>query len=249
MPIEFNCSGCAKRLRVADQHVGKKTRCPDCKSICVCPAESQPLPEQAVGHVEQAPASVDSVSAPAAAVAPAPAQPKIDSWRMRTADGEVYGPSTYAELSGWAQQGRVPPDAEICRDGETEWVKAIVHFPALREMFSPQASHAVRAEAPTSVASMYTPAPRPRASSHVGGPNSRYRSPHRGGLILSLSIISLVFCAPLALAAIIMAFIDLQEMSAGRMDPSGRSLTVVGLVVSLFALGVVGFGLLAAILS
>ncbi|MCA9204393.1 MAG: hypothetical protein R3C99_10620 [Pirellulaceae bacterium] len=33
MAIEFQCNGCAKRLRVPDESAGKKARCPDCGMI------------------------------------------------------------------------------------------------------------------------------------------------------------------------------------------------------------------------
>lgn len=37
MPIEFACTGCRKRLRVADSAAGKKARCPDCGEISDVP--------------------------------------------------------------------------------------------------------------------------------------------------------------------------------------------------------------------
>ncbi|MBM3890093.1 MAG: DUF4190 domain-containing protein, partial [Verrucomicrobia bacterium] len=52
--------------------------------------------------------------------------------------------------------------------------------------------------------------------------------PHRGTLILVLGILSLVFCAPLGIPAWIMGNTDLKEMDAGKMDPTGRSITQGG---------------------
>jgi hypothetical protein len=51
---------------------------------------------------------------------------------------------------------------------------------------------------------------------------------HRGGLILTLGLIGLFICGPLALAAWIMGSSDLHEMDAGIMDQSGRSNTSTG---------------------
>jgi len=39
--IEFPCSGCGKKLRVAQDAAGKKARCPQCDSVQVVPASSE----------------------------------------------------------------------------------------------------------------------------------------------------------------------------------------------------------------
>jgi len=53
--------------------------------------------------------------------------------------------------------------------------------------------------------------------------------PHRGRLILLLGILGLVPCGIFtAIPAWIMGRNDLKEMSAGTMDPNGRSLTNAG---------------------
>ncbi|MFA5191591.1 MAG: DUF4190 domain-containing protein [Verrucomicrobiia bacterium] len=70
--------------------------------------------------------------------------------------------------------------------------------------------------------------------------------PHRGTLILVFGILSLVFCAPLGIAAWIMGNGDLKQMDAGTMDPSGRSNTNAGRICGiigtvLLILGVVAF--------
>jgi hypothetical protein len=37
MPIEMGCPGCGQTLRVADEHAGKKARCPACGTIADVP--------------------------------------------------------------------------------------------------------------------------------------------------------------------------------------------------------------------
>ncbi len=80
--------------------------------------------------------------------------------------------------------------------------------------------------------------------------------PHRGTLILVFGILSLVICAPLGIVAWIMGTSDLNQMDAGTMDPSGRSVTSAGRIcgiigtillvvygiafIALFALGLFG---------
>ena len=48
MPIELPCPGCGQTLRVADEHAGKKARCPSCGTISEVPwpsSEVQPASE------------------------------------------------------------------------------------------------------------------------------------------------------------------------------------------------------------
>jgi hypothetical protein len=72
-------------------------------------------------------------------------------------------------------------------------------------------------------------------------PRRRSRVPHRGGLILTLGIISLVvWCCPLAgwiVGGIVlnMANKDLAEMAARRMDDSGHGLTMAGKICGIIA--------------
>ena len=77
----------------------------------------------------------------------------------------------------------------------------------------------------------------PYQSTTAGGV-PQYTEAHRGGLILVLGIISVVVCnccfVPGILAWVFGA-VDLKKMKAGRMDPSGESLTQAGMI-----LGIIG---------
>lgn len=44
MPIEMRCTGCGQMLRVADEHAGKKARCPGCGTIAEVPFSGSVLP-------------------------------------------------------------------------------------------------------------------------------------------------------------------------------------------------------------
>jgi hypothetical protein len=88
--------------------------------------------------------------------------------------------------------------------------------------------------------------PRPRRSYDDDYGRGRGREPHRGGTILTLGILSIVFafCCYLlglgmAIPAIVMANNDLGRIRSGDMDPngegqinSGRTCAIVGLVLS-----------------
>ena len=79
----------------------------------------------------------------------------------------------------------------------------------------------------------------PYQSTTAGGV-PQYTAAHRGGLILALGIISLVGCncflVPGILAWILGAS-DLSKIKAGRMDPSGESLTRVGMILGIVSTG------------
>jgi DNA-directed RNA polymerase subunit RPC12/RpoP len=49
MPIKFNCHKCGAKLRVPEQHIGKKARCPKCDEKCVVPETSQRGADSALG--------------------------------------------------------------------------------------------------------------------------------------------------------------------------------------------------------
>lgn len=77
--------------------------------------------------------------------------------------------------------------------------------------------------------------------------------PHRGTLILVLGILGLILgCGPiLGIPAWIMGRGDLKDMDAGQMDPGGRDITKIGMILgivstALFVVGLVIFGILLA---
>jgi predicted Zn finger-like uncharacterized protein len=95
--------------------------------------------------------------------------------------------------------------------------------------------------------------PRPKRSRR----RRRFYVEHRGGLVLTLGILSLVVCGFLGPVAWIMGNNDLAAMRAGRMDPEGEGLTqagkICGIIGTIFlilgcalsCLWFVGFGIMA----
>lgn len=69
-------------------------------------------------------------------------------------------------------------------------------------------------------------------------------SKHRGTLILVLGILSLIICYPMGFVPWFMGKTDLKAMAAGTMDPEGRTMTNIGMILGiigsvLFLLGIV----------
>lgn len=71
--------------------------------------------------------------------------------------------------------------------------------------------------------------------------------PHRGVLILVLGILGLVACCFCAPAAWYMGSQDLAEIDAGRMDPEGRQMTQIGMILGMVAVALWALGLIIQI--
>lgn len=73
--------------------------------------------------------------------------------------------------------------------------------------------------------------------------------PHRATLVLVFGVLSLIFCAPLGIAAWIMGNADLKEMAAGTMDPSGKDMTNIGRILGMIGSILLIIGVIGAILA
>ncbi len=202
MTIETICQGCARKLRVADEHAGKQARCPQCGTIYTVPA---------------APAG----GAPDAARPFLPA----DDWFMKTPDGREYGPVRRTELDKWVVEGRIPPTAQLRREGTDKWQMATTVYPRLApEAPAPSSNNPFSDEAagnPFVPGTAYSTAPQ------------GYGRPHRGGLILALGILGWAVCAVFAPFAWGMGSGDLKAMRSGEMNPEGMGLTQAGMILGM----------------
>jgi len=75
------------------------------------------------------------------------------------------------------------------------------------------------------------------AMSHPAQYQGGYQEPHRGGLILTLGILSL-FCNMMMIPGILAWVLgsgDLKKMKAGMMDPSGYGTTQAGMIIGIIA--------------
>lgn len=79
-----------------------------------------------------------------------------------------------------------------------------------------------------------------------------HMKPHRGAMVLTLGIVSIVFSSAcgfiLGIVAWVIANGDLREMDAGRMDPEGRGMTQAGKICGIISVGLAAFGVLIGLL-
>lgn len=232
MPIESICQGCQKRLRVADEHAGKLARCPHCQAIYKVPQPQSLSPDPAVIATS-------------------------DKWRMKIANGLVYGPVSRAELDRWLTEGRITADCQLLPEGQQQWIWATDLYPqlkgtvpgALPTTFPGQPE--IRPGAPNPFSDQVSNNPY-HATVAAGMPYPQHYSglkQHRGGAILAMSLVGMFFCVIIDFVALIMGAMDLAEMNKGTMDPSGRGLTIAGMVISALHLALIGLYVLVMIVA
>lgn len=170
-------------------------------------------------------------------------------WHVHAHSGQRYGPVEREELDRWVEEGRLTVRCQVWMDGWPEWRLASEIFPQINAQGSPGAT----AQQPGT--------PQPGAATQQGSPfaggqnpvylqpdqgaygdNSAYGSgapllPDRGATVFVLGLLSFIFvCIALSIPAWIMGGSDLKEIEAGRRDPSGRGMTMAGMVLGIVSL-------------
>ncbi len=214
MAIESECNGCGVQLRVADEHAGRQAKCPQCGFLYTVPAQSTLSGKDAASFG----ADRTGVSSAENSVSP---DAELDGWFVKTVDGQSYGPIGKDELDRWAAEGRVNAQCHLKQSHSETWQSAGAVYPQLAATTPPPRD-------PTSDNPFHeNPYHSPQAKT------ASYRQPHRGTLILVFGILGFLVCILLSPAAWIMGRHDLKQMDAGIMDPEGRTLTQVGMILGI----------------
>lgn len=239
MAIESVCSGCGQKLSVADEHAGKKARCPACGQVYVVmlpppgggsQAPGTPEPSGGAGAFggtaneatsgdafglsgnDFAAASGDNLFGTAASEgAEEPTPPGSDQYWMKAADGQEYGPVDRAGLDRWFAEGRVADNYTI-RQGQNGTYLASSTFrpiPVGASKSNPFASAAAATSLPNQTIVSY-----PKTD--------------QSGLILAMGIMSFLVCGICGIIAWVMGSGALKDIQAGRMDPANKGLVQVG---------------------
>ena len=226
MAIQFTCSKCGTRLQVRDEHMGKRLRCPNCKN------------ELPLGQ---------STAAEAPLEGPSPSVTVDRPWYVTTENGEEFGPVPKAEVDRWVTQGLITARAQMCQQGDAQWRLASEVYPQLGQWAAPaEFASTAQDEIKTDAASSnpyVSPTTTDWSSSVQRG------RPHRGGTILTLSILGIACCWPLSVAAWIMGSQDLQEMRQGRMDRSGEDLTKAGMIIGIVGVAILVLTVMVGVLA
>lgn len=138
MPVEFSCHECQTELRVDEQDIQKKVRCPKCGMIQVCPGAQKRNSRETTSSQEiEALPTYDRETAylPTASVAVNPTEsPLENAWLLKTPDDSTYGPVDQATLVEWAKQGRVSSQCLVRRQVDAHWQSALSLLPNLADL-------------------------------------------------------------------------------------------------------------------
>lgn len=141
MSLALTCTSCARKLRLNERLAGKRIKCPTCQTILLVP---QPTPVGADGVLD-APApgrSRESDSAIALDALPPIAElgdvayGSGELWRMKTVEGDYYGPVSRQELDNWFHDGRIDGQCQLMRVGTNQWQNAALVYPFLASLTS-----------------------------------------------------------------------------------------------------------------
>jgi predicted Zn finger-like uncharacterized protein len=210
MPTIVDCPSCERKLRVTDELLGQKVRCPTCGGTFNAngaPANGPP----------PAPAAPPS-SAPPAQGSPPPLPAPIETVPLQLSVDEIDKPAR--------PPGSAPsPPAEQDRDSHRDRPRDYIRCPNCDERISAEARRCRHCGEDLDAADEFDI----RRKRGV----RRDCEPHRGTLILVLGIVSIVIYAlglPVGLPAWIMGKRDLAKMDRGEMDPGGRGTTQAGYI-------------------
>ena len=152
---------------------------------------------------------------------------------FKASDDTEYGPIGEGEIRAWLQQGRMNQGSLVRAVDSEEW-RPLSDYPELMALL-----------APSSLVPPSSPSSSQAAATHF--------APHRGALILTFGILSIVCCFPFGIAAWIMGNNDMQQIEAGMMDPSGKGITnagkICGIIGTILGILCTGFQLLSFLLQ
>ena len=205
MTVEFTCRDCQTTLRVGDEHIGKKARCPSCGSI-----------QDVVSSSQQASDESQSESS----------SYQGERWLMRTPDGNEYGPVEKIELDQWVREGRISAHCSLRQENQSQWNPASLVFPSL--------ASATSAPSPQ-VSSSGNPFASPMQVERVKYPHSRgFSRDHNGVTIMVLGIVGF-FCFGIVLGPVAWAMgaSELKAIKRGEVNPDGQGMVTAGYVLGI----------------
>jgi predicted Zn finger-like uncharacterized protein len=224
MPIVIDCPFCERKLRVPDDLMGQKVKCPTCGTTFEAAPRPVSAPEPAL--------------APSSAPSPTPPPPTPEQ-------GAPPAPSSPTEhTAGLTTQDTAPRP-------ETPAIGATQVCPFCGETISKNATRCRYCEEDLTSEGEDDEEEDDRPWEH-GHPAMVRRDcdPHRGGLVLTLGIVGLVTSVigapcygigalvgiPISLTALVMGWSDQKRMKLGEMDPMGQGQTQGGWICGLIGL-------------
>ncbi len=260
MAIDTPCSGCGKTLRVADDCVGKKARCPNCRTVYVVgsvpaignpaignPAASleSPFPETTYANplrfagaesfaTPKETKEFQSSHQPSGPIPSDSAELPQRLFMVRVPSGDEFGPTDAVTVLDWIQQNRLDDRCHIRQQDQESWIG----IPAWRLLQKGEAA----------ARNVFSNSPRSLIAPSASNQSSATASNGRGLVVLVLWALSWLLCFSLiggilcAIIAIPLGLGELKKINRGE-SPSNEKwmvLTGLGLSVANVAASVVG---------
>ena len=180
-------------------------------------------------------------------IAAGPAAASGSPYYVQFPHGDRQGPMSFAEVQKLLSVGKLTAECQLFQEGWSEWRWADTQFPQLKQAPRPASNTFASSTHAPPVTDPNNPYAAPTTLSS-SGPTSQYLKPHRGGVVLTFGILSLVSCLcsyfsilglGFSISAWVMANNDLKEMAMGTMDPSGQGTTQAGKILGIVHIGLV----------
>lgn len=248
MAIQSICTGCGKQLSVADEHAGKRARCPACGTIYTVPsAVTAQFPGALQTGQGTGQGSIESPyplasGQPSSQPELSQATPADELFWMRAVDGNIYGPTDRENLNRWFREGRVGVGYQI-RQGESGlWEDASIFRPEHSSTTTLGTQNRSNPYAAQTAASN---------ASNPGAPLYKYPKQDRGVVVLVMGILSFAICFIFGIVAVVMGRAALNDIQAGLANPNDKPLVQIGfwLGVANLILHALGFGFLLLMIA
>lgn len=247
MPIDSPCAGCGKTLRVNDEFVGRKARCPLCGNVYVVgggqiaseasisktsfapqsdwsSATGQPNPDSWSSLPTEKPPLAQPIDSNISASVPQVLEPTTPvKYFVRTPNTMVYGPSDRESVLDWIAQGRLDDTCHIREETSEQWIGMAAWRFQTRKVQTPTENPRFQnANAFGSV---------PVSSNQSTG----YPKAGNGNVVLVLGLVSWLLC-PTAIGswvcsilAIYFATIELGKMRSGVSPDKEKTIVLIGM--------------------
>lgn len=233
MPIDSQCSGCGKTLRVNDEFVGRKARCPVCGTVYVVsdigldetiPAPIAPAPTTVdTTHFTQNDSSLSTLQQLADSGSSFATDNPVAKFFVRTPNSIVYGPSNTETVLDWINQGRLDDTCHIREQSSEQWLGIAAWRFQSRSLQNPVAG------------SVYQGANQFGAVPVSTVQTAGYGKAGNGTVVLVLGIIGWVLCLTAlgawicSILAIVLATIEFGKIRDGQSPSSEKTFVLIGM--------------------
>lgn len=250
MPIDSLCSGCGKTLRVNDEFIGRKARCPICGFVYVVGGVG--VVEAAQGQIVSDPTTVETAHAAEPVTqsigtnettltseVPIQSFNPVASFFVRTPNSIVYGPTDTETVLDWINQKRLDDTCHIREQSSEQWLGIAAWRFQFRKLQNPMSSQVYQPQNQFGAVPLSTV----QSAGNI--------KPGNGMVVLVLGIVSWVLCPTglgawiCGILAIIFATVEVGKIRDGQSPRSEKTLVLIGMWLGIanlmvWALSIVG---------